>query len=471
MADPLAVRHSEIPGLLFVDLPLHVDARGWFKENWQRAKMVALGLPDFAPVQNNISFNTEAGVTRGIHAEPWDKLVSVAAGRVFGAWVDLRVSSHTVVTAEIGPQTAVFVPCGVGNGFQTLEPGTAYSYLVNDHWSPAARDRYSYVNLGDPALGIDWPIPLSKAITSAADRDHPLLADSVPPPARPRLVIGSSGQLGQALSAVLPGAVGLGRDVVDLADPRCAEALSAYLQAHPQPEAIINAAAYTAVDEAETPAGRRTAWAVNAEGVARLAEVCRQRRIRLVQISSDYVFDGSIEVHTEEEPLSPLGVYAQTKAAADLVVAGLPDHLIVRTSWLIGQGRNFVATMIGLARRGVAPDVIDDQFGRLTFADELAAGIKHLLDQQVTGVVNLTSSGPARSWADIAEQVFAACGRAGMVQRVSTVRYHATRPGAPRPRHSVLALDRLQGIGFQPGSGDESLARYLKEQLAARADG
>ena len=70
MVDPLAVRRSAIPGLLFVDLPLHVDARGWFKENWQRAKMVALGLPDFAPVQNNISFNAEAGVTRGIHAEP-----------------------------------------------------------------------------------------------------------------------------------------------------------------------------------------------------------------------------------------------------------------------------------------------------------------------------------------------------------------------------------------------------------------
>ena len=86
----LAVHATAIPGLLVVDLPLHGDARGWFKENWQREKMVALGLPDFEPVQNNMSFNHEPGVTRGLHAEPWDKLVALAHGRIFGAWVDLR---------------------------------------------------------------------------------------------------------------------------------------------------------------------------------------------------------------------------------------------------------------------------------------------------------------------------------------------------------------------------------------------
>lgn len=86
----LTVTPTGIPGLLILDLPLHGDARGWFKENWQRAKMVALGLPDFEPVQNNMSFNDAAGVTRGFHAEPWDKLVSLATGRIFGAWVDRK---------------------------------------------------------------------------------------------------------------------------------------------------------------------------------------------------------------------------------------------------------------------------------------------------------------------------------------------------------------------------------------------
>ena len=102
-----------------------------------------------------MSFNTRAGATRGIHAEPWDKLVSVATGRIFGAWVDLRPGEHfgRVFTVELGPETAVFVPRGVGNAFQTLEDETAYSYLVNDHWSPAAKDSYTFLNLADETAG------------------------------------------------------------------------------------------------------------------------------------------------------------------------------------------------------------------------------------------------------------------------------------------------------------------------------
>ena len=104
MAD-LGVRTTDIPGLLIIDLVVHGDSRGWFKENWQRAKMTALGLPDFGPVQNNMSYNTDVGVTRGLHAEPWDKLVSIAHGRVFAAWVDLRegASFGTVVTVDPAP--------------------------------------------------------------------------------------------------------------------------------------------------------------------------------------------------------------------------------------------------------------------------------------------------------------------------------------------------------------------------------
>ena len=123
----LTVERTAIPGLLIVRMPVHGDSRGWFKENWQRAKMTELGLPDFGPVQNNISFNASRGATRGIHAEPWDKYVSVATGRVFGAWVDLREgeSFGATVTVEVDESVAVFVPRGVGNSYQALEDGTA----------------------------------------------------------------------------------------------------------------------------------------------------------------------------------------------------------------------------------------------------------------------------------------------------------------------------------------------------------
>lgn len=172
----LAVRETSIPGLLEIDLPVHGDNRGWFKENWQREKMTALGLPDFGPIQNNISFNETVGVTRGIHAEPWDKYISIANGKVFAAIVDLRDNETfgVVETFEITPQKAIFVPAGLGNSFQTLAPNTVYTYLVNAHWSPDAE--YTFVNLGDEELNIQWPIALHKAELSEKDKNHPPLS-------------------------------------------------------------------------------------------------------------------------------------------------------------------------------------------------------------------------------------------------------------------------------------------------------
>lgn len=176
----LKVHETNIPGFYEVDLVVHGDNRGWFKENYQAAKMEALGLPHFTPVQNNFSYNEEVGVTRGLHAEPWEKFISVANGRVFGAWVDLRKgpSFGQTLTLEITPGKAVFVPRGVANGYQTLEPYVTYTYLVNDHWSPEAK--YTFVNLFDPTLGIEWPIAKEQAIISDKDAAHPLLADVTP---------------------------------------------------------------------------------------------------------------------------------------------------------------------------------------------------------------------------------------------------------------------------------------------------
>ncbi|WP_102337368.1 dTDP-4-dehydrorhamnose 3,5-epimerase family protein [Collinsella provencensis] len=198
---PLAVESTSIPGVLVFDLSVHGDNRGWFKENWQREKMLALGLPDMGPVQNNISFNDNKGVTRGIHAEPWDKFISVACGSVFGAWVDLRPGSTfgEVFTCTLDPGKAIYVPRGVGNSYQALEDGTAYTYLVNAHWSAELKKTYTFVNLADPDLAIEWPIPLSECELSEADKNHPMLADALPMAPRRTLVTGCNGQLGRAV--------------------------------------------------------------------------------------------------------------------------------------------------------------------------------------------------------------------------------------------------------------------------------
>jgi dTDP-4-dehydrorhamnose 3,5-epimerase len=174
---------TEIPGLILFDVTSVGDERGYFQEKYQHAKLVAAGLPEtFTVVQNSLSYNKEAGVTRGFHAEPWDKYISVVTGKVFAAYVDLRkgASFGKVVTTEITPNKAVFLPRGVANSFQTLEPDTYYLYSVNAHWSADNYDKYCFANLADPAIGVEWPIALDKAIMSDRDRNHPLLKDVTP---------------------------------------------------------------------------------------------------------------------------------------------------------------------------------------------------------------------------------------------------------------------------------------------------
>ncbi|WP_417562166.1 sugar nucleotide-binding protein [Microbacterium sp.] len=460
----LAPSPTSIPGLVVWELPVHGDNRGWFKENWQREKMTAAGLPDFGPVQNNISFNDAVGTTRGIHAEPWDKFVSVAAGRIFGAWVDLREGPTfgAVFTCELDPSRAIFVPRGVGNAYQTLEPDTAYTYLVNDHWSPDAS--YTFLNLADETAAIAWPIPLDQAELSAKDAAHPRLADVTPVPQRTTLVLGANGQLGRALRTELGDAAHIEyvtRADLDLASPTLASA-----RRWRDYDTIVNAAAYTAVDAAETVDGRRDAWAANVTGVAALSRVARENGITLVHVSSDYVFDGVLDrAYREDDPVCPLGVYGQTKAAGDALVSAVPRHYVVRTSWVIGDGKNFVRTMASLAERGVDPRVVDDQIGRLTFTDDLARGIHHLLSTHAPfGTYNLTSSGEPASWADIARRVFELTGHdPARVTGVSTDEYFAsaTAPVAPRPRNSVLDLARIGASGFDLTDQGDALARYL----------
>lgn len=455
---------TPIPGVILLDLPVHGDNRGWFKENWQREKMVAIGLPNFGPVQNNISFNETAGTTRGIHAEPWDKYVSVATGRVFGAWVDLREGPTfgTVFTAILDPSTAIFIPRGVGNAFQTLDDNTAYTYLVNDHWSAEAQEKYTFLNLADETVAIEWPINLESAELSDKDRNHPRIGDVVPMNNRRILVLGGNGQLGLALRNLFRENIDVEfatRENIDLSvsDPFAAVNWNDY-------HTVINAAAYTDVDTAETSEGRALAWKVNVAAVSALARACIKHRITLVHVSSDYVFDGTISAHLEDEEFSPLGVYGQTKAAGDAVVASVPKHYILRTSWVIGEGSNFVATMVKLAQRGIKPNVVNDQYGRLTFTQDIAAAINHLLrTQAIYGIYNISNTGSVQTWNEIASDVYEALGHSrDSVTGVSTEDYFVGKNAAARPTNSAFDLTKIHATGFIPEKSEERLKDYLQ---------
>lgn len=469
-----ALETTPIPGLVVVRLDRRDDDRGFFKENWQREKMLAIGLPDFGPVQNNVSFNADRGVTRGIHTEPWDKFVSLATGRIFGAWVDMREgeSFGATFTLEMDTSVAVFVPRGVGNSYQTLEDATSYTYLVNEHWRPGIA--YPALALDDPSAAIAWPIPLAEAIISEKDQNNPALDPATAIAPKKTLVVGALGQLGRALHGAYPGAdrvdlfEGEGVTALDLTD---AEAVAAW----PWHEyaVVLNAAAYTAVDAAETTEGRIAAWGANAIGPATLARLAREHHFTLVHVSSEYVFDGTAPLdpgHTEDEPLSPLGVYAQSKAAGDIAVGLAPRHYLLRTSWVIGDGKNFVRTMQSLADKGVSPSVVEDQVGRLTFTDELVRAIRHLLDSQAPyGTYNLSNGGPAMSWREIAQAVFERCGRsADDVSGTTTAAYAEGvlaqgNPFAPRPLNSAMSLEKIRSTGFEPEDAVVALDRYLTD--------
>lgn len=451
---------TSIEGLVVYDLAVFGDNRGWFKENWQREKMTAIGLSDFGPVQNNFSFNDKRGVARGIHAEPWDKFVSLGSGRIFGFWVDIREGSPTYgkhFTIEMDPSKAIFVPRGVANGYQTLEDNTVYSYLVNDHWSADAQ--YSFVSMFDESIGIDWPIPLDECEVSDKDKNHPLLANATPIKPKKTLIVGANGQLGRALRALYPDAECVDRDALDIAssDVFTARRWRDY-------GVILNAAAYTAVDQAETADGRKDAWSANATAVANLAKISTQYDVTLVHVSSDYVFDGTAVEHPEDEALSPLGVYGQSKAAGDIAAATAHRHYIARTSWVIGDGNNFVKTMKSLADRDIKPSVVSDQIGRLTFTSDLAAGIKHLLDTNAPfGTYNISNDGAPASWAEIASEVYSLSGKSSSdVTPVTTEEYYKDKEGiAPRPLQSTLNLNKINATGFVPRNWKEALQNYL----------
>lgn len=174
---------TSIEGLIFFDVTSIEDERGYFQEKYHKEKLVKAGVPDtFNVVQNSISYNKAKGVTRGLHAEPWDKYISVVKGSVFAAYVDLRKGDGfgRVETIKITPNKAVFLPRGVANSFQTLEDDTYYIYSVNEHWRADNYDRYCFVNLADKKLKIDWPINIQNAVINERDKNHPMLSDIKP---------------------------------------------------------------------------------------------------------------------------------------------------------------------------------------------------------------------------------------------------------------------------------------------------
>ncbi|MFW6093619.1 MAG: dTDP-4-dehydrorhamnose reductase [Pseudomonadota bacterium] len=260
--------------------------------------------------------------------------------------------------------------------------------------------------------------------------------------ARKVLITGGNGQLGRELAHTAPGhaeAVALPRDALDITDP---DSVHAALDAH-HPDVLINAAAYTAVDKAEAEAD--TAAAVNAHGPGVLARAVAARGIRLLHVSTDFVFDGQASTpYRPDDPPNPLGVYGRTKLEGEeRVLAAADDHsLIVRTGWVYaGHGHNFVHTMLRLMRERDELAVVADQVGTPTWARGLARALWGFVDRpQTEGVYHWSDAGVA-SWYDFAVAIGEEAEALGLLPRQVPVRPIPTREfptPARRPAYSVL---------------------------------
>lgn len=265
------------------------------------------------------------------------------------------------------------------------------------------------------------------------------------------LVTGAHGMLGRDLTAVLRAAghpvVALGRRDLDVTDP---DAVRAALDGH-TPHTVVNCAAHTAVDRAESePAAARLAHLVNAEGPRLLALECLARDSRLLHFSTDYVFSGNAVVpYPEDAPTGPGTVYGRTKLLGErAVLETLPrTGCVLRCAWLYGaHGPNFVTTMMRLAARRGTVDVVDDQYGQPTWTVDVARATMSLLSRPaLAGVFHLTNSGEI-TWHGLAREVFTLLGTDP--DRVRPVTTAALGRPAARPARSTLAHHRQAAAGL-----------------------
>ena len=277
------------------------------------------------------------------------------------------------------------------------------------------------------------------------------------------LVTGAGGMLGRA---VVDAAARLGRDVRGCAradlDVTDAEA-TRHAIAAARPDAVVNCAAYTDVDGAESD--RHGADAVNARGAGNVAAAAADVGAFVVHLSTDYVFDGSKrEPWVESDPVAPLGVYGETKLAGERAVAAANSaHAIARTAWLFGSGgRNFVDTMLTLGAQRDEVSVVTDQVGCPTWTGHLAAALVELAERPgETGIHHIAGSGSC-SWNELALEIF---DRAGIDCRVLPATSEQFPRPAARPAYSVLGTERIDPLVLPPWQ--DGLAAYLATRVAA----
>ena len=448
---------TTIPDVLLFEPKVFGDERGFFMETFRQSIFSDLNI-DVNFVQDNHSASCK-NVLRGLHYQikhPQGKLVRVTMGEIYDVAVDLRKSSatfghHIGVNLSASNKRMLWVPPGFAHGFLVLSEQAEFIYKCTDYYKPEYERSLLW---SDPTLAINWPLEHGqKPGLSEKDFSGSLFADAEIFFVKV-VVTGVSGQLGCSLLDTVPEAIdviGLSRLAIDFSSLGSIQnALS-----EAKPDAVINAAAYTAVDAAESDSS--LAFSVNAEAVKELACYCGAEDIPLIQVSTDFVFDGNKS--SPYQPLdetNPLGVYGHSKLQGERYAAEFcSQSYIVRTGWLYSEyGNNFVKTMLRLAKEREHLGVVADQVGSPTYALNLAKMIWCLLAKLPDSQVFHYSDAGIASWYDLSIMAFYFAKKHGLLSVIPDVKPLATADyptAAIRPSYSVLDKQLTWNkLGFEP---------------------
>ncbi len=492
---------TQIPDVLIVQPKRFGDHRGYFSETFKLAALSDAGI-DLNWVQDNESLSAEVGTIRGLHFQSpphaQDKLVRCVQGALLDVAVDIRKGSPTYgqhVAVELSAENGLqlLVPAGFAHGFATLLPNTLVQYKVTDVYAP---DCDAGIAWDDPELGIDWQTDAEKAVLSDKDRKHPTLADfdspfaygihedsiDLPPPppgttdmfdamdvpdaategsldavedmpevwdateealdAPSYFIVGVTSMLARAWCEHLD-ANGISWDGASRPDLDITSAQSVEAMIPEGTQFVVNCAAFTNVDKCEEEEG--AALMVNGTGVKLLADRCREIGATLIHFSTDYVFSGdATEPYLVDALIAPMSGYGRTKAVGEqLLVKSGCDYRLIRTSWLYAPwANNFVRTMVKLTSDRDTLKVVNDQRGRPTSAEHLAACSMRIASEGENGAYHVADGGEC-TWYEFAQEIARIAGNTCDIAPCTTAEF--PRP-APRPAYSVLDLNKTEAL-------------------------
>lgn len=412
---------TSIPDVILCEPLVRGDDRGYFMETFRQDELETFLGNKLYFCQDNES-KSSFGVLRGLHYQlaPYaqSKLVRVSKGEVLDVAVDIRRGSPTFgqhVTSILSEENKkqLFVPKGFAHGFAVLSDTAVLSYKVDNYYSPECDRGISY---DDPNLGIDWQLPKDLLQLSEKDTKQPLLEEADcfefdMNYMHKILVTGSKGQLGSELQDLESTYLAYSFFFTDLEelDITNHDTVKRFINEN-QITAIINCAAYTAVDKAEED--QELADKINHLAVENFATIAKDKGILLIHVSTDYVFDGtSCQPYKETDTPNPQGVYGKTKLDGELALQKInpANSIIIRTSWVYSSyGNNFMKTMLRLGKERDEIGVVYDQIGSPTYAGDLAKAILDILPQINNDGLELFhyANEGVCSWYDFAKAIF-----------------------------------------------------------------